>query len=164
MRRRATFNSAVPSTFGRRHSPHRRTPGISLSMVRLQPTAQLPWPSTVFGNFGGLESTTQLGNFSVTMASGTTNTLDFIFTGCSSGFPCGNSAVYALLVDPSWSQAGASATLDTIPESLLIADGGIAPVVPLPASVWMLLGGLGTLGLFARKRRATPALRVTAQH
>jgi hypothetical protein len=32
-----------------------------------------------FGNFGGLESTTQLGNFSVTMASGTTNTLDFIF-------------------------------------------------------------------------------------
>jgi hypothetical protein len=108
-----------------------------------------------FGNFGGLQSLTQLGNFSVTVAAGTTNTLDFIFTGCISYPACSssNEPVYGLLVDPNWSPALPGTPLDTIPESVLFADGGVAPSSAMPEPGSLLLLGTGLLGVMGAARR-----------
>jgi len=122
-----------------------------------------------FGNFAGPQSLTQLGNFSVTVkTTGTTQTLDFIFTGCLSFPSCGNvgpgpfpvlppgffDPVYALLVDPSWSLAAPGTPLDAIPESVLFADAGVAPssAAPEPPALIMLGSGLLSLAVFLRRR------------
>ena len=108
-----------------------------------------------FGIFAGPQSLTQLGNFSVTVAAGTTNTLDFIFTGCISYPACSssNEPVYGLLVDPDWSPALPGTPLDTIPESVLFADGGIAPSSAMPEPGSLLLLGTGLLGVVGAARR-----------
>jgi PEP-CTERM motif len=110
-----------------------------------------------FGGFAGPQSLTRLGKFSVTGAGvAGTNTLDFIFTGCISYPACtgSNDPVYGLLVDPNWSPALPGTPLDTIPESVLFADGGAAPVIsrtPEPGS--LLLFGTGLLWIVGAARR-----------
>jgi PEP-CTERM motif len=109
------------------------------------------------GIFAGPQSLTQLGQFSVTEAAGTTNTLDFIFTGCISypGCHSSNEPVYGLLVDPNWSPALPGTPLDTIPESVLFADGGVAPpssTTPEPASFLLMGSGLLAMGGILRRR------------
>lgn len=110
------------------------------------------------GVFAGPQSLTSLGNFSVTAASGTTNTLDFIFTGCLLFPSCASSddPVGGLLVDPSWSPALPGTPLDTIPESVLFADAGVSPSGPTTtpeSGSFLLLGtGLLSLAVFLRRR------------
>jgi len=108
------------------------------------------------GAYLGSESLTVLGSFSINVqpSSGTTHTLDFVFTGCNAYPTCNgsNEPVAGLLVDPSLSPAAAGATLNTVTEAAMLADGGVNPV-PLPASVWLMLSGLVGVGVMARKRR-----------
>ena len=108
------------------------------------------------GIFAGPQSLTQLSQFSVTEAAGTTNTLDFIFTGCISYPSCGANGepVAGLLVDPSWSMAAPGTPPDTIPESVLFADAGVAPssTTPEPPALIMLGSGLLSLVLLVRRR------------
>ena len=107
------------------------------------------------GVFAGPQSLTSLGNFSVTASSGTTNNLDFIFTGCLSFPSCSANGepVAGLLVDPSWSIAAPGTPLDTIPESVLFADKGFAPSsTPEPPALILLGSGLLSLAIFLRRR------------
>jgi hypothetical protein len=106
-----------------------------------------------FGYFAGPQSLTQLGQFSVTVAAGTTNTLDFIFNGGCIGYD--NCQTAGLLVDPTWSLAAPGTPLDTIPESVLFADGGVAPpssTTPEPASFLLMGSGLLAMGGILRRR------------
>ncbi len=108
------------------------------------------------GKFAGPQSLTQLGNFSVTVnaAPGTAHTLDFIFTGCISYPACSasNEPVFGLLVDPSWGPALHGAPLDTIPESTLVADGGVAPNSAVPEPSCLLVLGACLLGVVGASR------------
>ena len=109
------------------------------------------------GGFVGLQSLTQLGKWSVNVNtnSGTTHTLDFIFSGCIPFPGClgSNDPVSALLVDPNWVVASPGATLDTIPESVLFADGGAAPNTAIPEPASLLLLGTGLLSVLGAGRR-----------
>jgi hypothetical protein len=123
----------------------------------IAPEGQVGVALNGFGNFAGLQSLTHLGNFSVTVAAGTTNTVDFIFTGCISYPACSgsNEPVYGLLVDPSWSPALPGTPLDTIPESVLFADAGVGPpssTTPELASFFLMGSGLLAMGGILRRQ------------
>ncbi|HUB79721.1 MAG TPA: PEP-CTERM sorting domain-containing protein [Bryobacteraceae bacterium] len=91
--------------------------------------------------------------FSMTIyASNGANFADFIFTGCNTYNPAADpinpcfadqntdEPIVGLYVDPSWTIAPPGTPVDDIPESTLIADGGIEPVtsVPEPGSLPLL--------------------------
>jgi hypothetical protein len=108
------------------------------------------------GTFLGPQSLTALTpfSFSVSVNPGA-NFLDFIVNGCVSFPSCGGAfePVSALLVDPSWMPAAPGATLVTTPESVLFADGGVAPSsTPEPPALVLLGSGLMSLALFLRRR------------
>jgi len=65
---------------------------------------------------------------------------DFVLTACSSGNGCSEESFLAT-VDPTRQVTAGSLSLTP-------------PTVPLPASAWMLISALASLGLFIKRRRA----------
>jgi hypothetical protein len=130
------------------------------------------------GNGGGptLFNTASATSFSMTYyALNGGNYLDFIFTGCDSynpGLPypgaliagyCNptgnyNEPITALYVDPSWTIAAPGTPVSDISESVLIADGGVAPAsaVPEPNNLLLLATSLlvmSAMDVLRRKRK-----------